>query len=103
MMASYHLSAGIGGLRTSGDLVARMMVGKKMKVQQAKEYVAQKLGLDTLEICDETIMREVREELRIDTITGIPGMPRGIAAKMNIEKLLGIQIASCEKFRQNTA
>ena len=46
-------------------------------------------------------MRELREDLGIGVVTGVPGAPRGIAAKMNIEKLLGIKINSCEKFRQS--
>ena len=66
---------------------------------KAKEYVAKKLGISTLEIADECIMRELREELKIGTVTAVPGVPRGIAAKMNIEKLLDIKINSCEKFR----
>jgi dimethylamine--corrinoid protein Co-methyltransferase len=44
-------------------------------------------------------MRELREELGIGVITSVAGAPKGIAAKMNIEKLLGININSCEKFR----
>ena len=39
-------------------------------------------------------MRELREELKIGTVTAVPGVPRGIAAKMNIEKLLDIKINS---------
>ena len=46
-------------------------------------------------------MRDLREELKIGVVTGLPGAPRGIAAKMNIEKLLDIKINSCEKFRQS--
>lgn len=76
-----------------------MEYDKSMKVDKAKEYVAKKLGISTLEIADECIMRELREELGIGVITAVPGAPRGIAAKMNIEKLLGIKINSCEKFR----
>lgn len=78
-----------------------MEYDKSMKVDKAKEYVAKKLGISTLEIADECIMRELREELGIGVITAVPGAPRGIAAKMNIEKLLGIKINSCEKFRQS--
>ena len=76
-----------------------MEYDKSMKVDKAKEYVAKKLGISTLEIADECIMRELREELGIGVITAVPGAPRGIAAKMNIETLLGIKINSCEKFR----
>lgn len=101
MDMAHMLASGMGGIRTAGDLVARMEYAKNMKVDKAKEYVAKKLGISTLEIADECIMRELREELGIGVITAVPGAPRGIAAKMNIEKLLGIKINSCEKFRQS--
>jgi dimethylamine--corrinoid protein Co-methyltransferase len=45
-------------------------------------------------------MRELREELGIGVITSVAGAPKGIAAKMNIEKLLGIDINCCDKFRK---
>ena len=88
------------GFRNGRNLVARVEYDKNLKVDKAKEYVAKKLGLDSLEIADEYIMRELREELKIGTVTAVPGVPRGIAAKMNIEKLLDIKINSCEKFRE---
>ena len=97
-----HLMAsGMGGIRSAGDLVARMMYSKRMRINDAKDYVAKKLGISTLDIADECIMRDLREELGIGVATGLPGAPRGIAAKMNIEKLLDIKINSCEKFRQS--
>ncbi len=99
MAVPHFMASGMGGIRTAGDLVARMEYSKNMKVDKAKDYVAKKLGLSTLEIADEYIMRELREELKIGVVTGVPGSPRGIAAKMNIEKLLDIKINSCEKFR----
>lgn len=92
----------MGGIRSAGDLVARMEFSKNMRVKDAKEYVAKKLGLDTVEIADEFIMRDLREELGIGVVTGVPGATRGIAAKMNIENLLDIKINSCEKFREKT-
>lgn len=100
MAVPHFLASGMGGIRSAGDLVARMQFSKSMKVDKAKEYVAKKLGLSTLDIADEFVMRELREELKIGVITGLPGAPRGIAAKMNIEKLLDIKINSCEKFRE---
>ena len=97
-----HLMAsGMGGIRSAGDLVARMMYSKQMRLKDAKEYVAKKLGVSVLDIADECVMRDLREELGIGVVTGLPGAPRGIAAKMNIEKLLDIKINSCEKFRQS--
>ena len=101
MDMAHMLTSGMGGIRTAGDLVARMEYAKNMKVDKAKEYVAKKLGLSTLDIADEHVMRDLREELKIGVVTGLPGSPRGIAAKMNIEKLLDIKINSCEKFRQS--
>lgn len=101
MDMAHMLASGMGGIRTAGDLVARMEYAKNMKVDKAKEYVAKKLGLSTLDIADEHVMRDLREELKIGVVTGLPGSPRGIAAKMNIEKLLDIKINSCEKFRQS--
>lgn len=99
MAVPHFLASGMGGIRTAGDLVARMQFTKNMKIDKAKEYVAKKVGISALDIADEFIMRELREELKIGVITGLPGAPRGIAAKMNIEKLLGVKINSCEKFR----
>ena len=98
----HFLTSGMGGIRSAGDLVARMQFSKNMRVKDAKEYVAKKLGLDTVEIADEFIMRDLREELGIEVVTGVPGATRGIAAKMNIENLLDIKINSCEKFREKT-
>ena len=95
----HFLTSGMGGIRSAGDLVARMQFSKNMRVKDAKEYVAKKLGLDTVEIADEFIMRDLREERGIGVV---PGATRGIAAKMNIENLLDIKINSCEKFREKT-
>lgn len=98
----HFLTSGMGGIRTTGDLIARMEFGKNMRIKDAKAYVAKKLGITTVELADEFVMRDLREELGIGVVTGVPGAPRGIAAKMNIENLLDIKINSCEKFREKT-
>jgi dimethylamine--corrinoid protein Co-methyltransferase len=98
----HFLTSGMGGIRTTGDLIARMQFGKNMRIKDAKAYVAKKLGITTVELADEFVMRDLREELGIGVVTGVPGAPRGIAAKMNIENLLDIKINSCEKFREKT-
>jgi len=98
----HFMSSGIGGIRGAGDLVARMEFDKNMRAKDAKEYVAKKLGVTVIELADEFVMRDLREELGIGVVTGVPGAPRGIAAKMNIENLLDIKINSCEKFREKT-
>ena len=98
----HFMTSGMGGIRSAGDLVSRMQFGKNMRIKDAKEYVAKKLDLDVLDIVDEFVMRDLREELGIGIVTGVPGAPRGIAAKMNIENILDIKINSCEKFREKT-
>jgi dimethylamine--corrinoid protein Co-methyltransferase len=94
------VASGMGGIRTSGDLVARMEYAKHMRLNEAKEYVAKRLGVSVIDMADEVIMRELREEMGLGVVTAVPGCPRGIAAKMNIEKLLDIKINSCNKFRE---
>lgn len=89
----------MGGIRTAGDLVGRMEFAKNMKIDKAKKYVADKLGLDTFQISDEEVMREVRMDEQISVVTGVPGASRGFVSKLNIEKLLGLKINSCEHFR----
>jgi dimethylamine--corrinoid protein Co-methyltransferase len=100
MPISHIMASGMTGMRAAGDLVARMEFSKNMRINEAKEYVAKKLGVDVLSLVDEHVMRELREELDIGVITSVPGAAKGIAAKMNIEKLLGIKINSCNVFRK---
>lgn len=103
MSIAHFVASGMGGIRAAGDLVARMEFSKRMKVNEAKDYVAKKLGVTAFDLSDEFVFRDLREELGIGVITGVPGTPKGIAAKMNIEDLLGTKINSCEKFRQYRA
>jgi hypothetical protein len=39
-------------------------------------------------------MRETREDLRIGVLQSLPGHPKGIEAKYNIARLLGIELNS---------
>lgn len=102
MPISHIMASGLTGMRAAGDLVARMEFSKSMRLAEAKEYVAKKIGVDKAELANEHIMRDVREELDIGVITSVPGCAKGIAAKMNIEKVLDIEINSCQKFRDIT-
>jgi hypothetical protein len=103
MPISHIMASGMTGIRAAGDLVARMQFSKNMRIKEAKEYVAKKLGVDTMDLSDEYVMRELREELDIGVITSVPTAAKGIAAKMNIEKLLEIEINSCDLFRRQIA
>ena len=100
MPISHIMASGMTGIRAAGDLVARMEFSKNMRVGEAKDCVAKKLGVGVADLTDEYVMRERREELDIGVITSVAGAAKGIAAKMNIEKLLGININSCEMFRK---
>ena len=89
----------MGGIRTSGDLVAWMQMSRKMKISQAKQCVAEKLGIEIFDLTNEELMRELREQLGIGVITSIAGGPRGMRAKFKVAELLGIQINSVELFK----
>ncbi len=102
MPISHIMASGMTGMRAAGDLVARMQFSKNMKIKEAKEYVAKKLNVETMDLAYEYVMRELRKELDIDVITSVPGAAKGIAAKMNIEKLLDVKINSCNLFRKQT-
>lgn len=100
MPITHIMTSGMSGIRAAGDLVARMEFSKNMKIGAAKEYVAKKLGVSTMDLSDEHVMREVREARGIGVITSVAGAPKGYAAKMNIEKLLDIKINCCEMIRK---
>ena len=100
MPISHGIAAGMGGIRTAGDLVMRMQIGRKMKIKEAKEYVADKLKVTLADLGDECVMRDVRHDLGIGTITSVPGSPKGIEAKCRIAELLGVEINTVNKFKE---
>ena len=100
MSMAHAMASSMGGIRTTGDLVARMQMTRKMRLPEAKRYVADKLGLSVTEISDSTVMRRVREELDIGVITAVPGAARGLEAKARIARLLDIKINSVERLKR---
>ena len=92
----------MGGIRTAGDLVMWMQMTHRMRLPEAKKYVAEKLNISIEDLVDECEMRFVREDLGIGTITANPGVPRGIAAKRKIGEILGIEINSVNKMWQQS-
>lgn len=99
MPIAHGMAAGMGGIRTAGDLVARMQMTRKMRINDAKAYVADKLKVSPADLSDENVMREVREELDIGVITSVPGCAKGIEAKARIADLLGIEINSVKRLK----
>lgn len=100
MEITHEVAAGMGGIRTAGDLVARMQLSKAMKIDAAKDYVAEKLGISKEELCDPVIMNELRADFDIGTVQPPDGSAIGIQAKFNIARLLGIEINCVNKFRR---
>ena len=95
----HAITSGMGGIRTAGDLVARMQMTRGMKIAEAKKYVADKLGISVPELMDEVLMREVREDHKIGFITSRGGHPKGMEAKHHIARLLDIDINSVKLFK----
>ena len=102
MHIAHIFASGMGGIRTSGDLVAWMQLIKKMKIAEAKQYVAEKLGIDIADLVNEEIMRQLREDLGIGIITSMAGSPKGIRAKLKIAELLEVPINSVDLFKSQT-
>ena len=100
MPIAHIMAAGMGGMRTAGDLVAWMQMSKKMKLPEAKQYVAQKLGVSIPDLTDEDVMYSLREKLGLGLVMGKPADPKGIMAKARIAKLLGIEIPSVNLFKK---
>jgi len=101
MSLSQPLASGMGGVRTAGDLVARMQL-RKMRLNEAKQYVADKLHVSVFDLSDSTVMRQLREELDVGVITAVPGCAKGIDAKARIAELLDIEINCVERLRAKT-
>jgi len=100
MPIAHIVAAGMGGIRTAGDLVAWMQITRRMKIAEAKNYVADRLGVCLSDLTDEAVMREIRTDLGIGTVTATAGGPKGIRAKLKIAKLLDIQINSVTQFQR---
>ncbi len=103
MHAAHAIVSGMGGIRTAGDLVARLQLNRAMKIDKAKKYVADKLGVSLTDIADEVVMREVREDMDLGTLNECPGVAKGIDAKFRIAKLLDLEINCVKMFKQKVS
>lgn len=87
----------MGGIRTAGDLVARMVL-KGLKINEAKAYVAARLECSVLDLSDSARMKEIRESLDIGTTLDRKHSASGMAAKIRIARLLDIEIPSVRNY-----
>ena len=99
MSVAHIMAAGMGGIRTAGDLVAWMQLTQRMKISEAIKYVAQKLGINVMELADEEVMHQVRQDLDIATLPMIADGASGIVAKCRIAELLDIELNSVNRFK----
>ncbi len=99
MHLAHIFASGMGGIRTTGDLVAWMQLIKKMKLAEAKQYVAEKLKVEVPDLINEELTRQLREDLGIGLITSVAGSPKGMRAKLKIAELLDVRINSVELFK----
>lgn len=95
----HAMTSGMGGMRTTGDLVARMQMSRGMKIDEAKRYVAEKLRVSVAELTDDAVMWDLRRELGIGTVYSRMRLPKGMEAKHHIAKLLDIEINSVNLFK----
>jgi hypothetical protein len=97
----------MGGIRTAGDLVARMQITRGMRLTEAKAHVAQRLGVSLMDLSDPVAMLDVRKERGLGSSTEAGEIlyvddPVGLEAKFHISELLGIPINSVERFKAMT-
>jgi len=98
MPINHAVAAGMSGMRTAGDLVARVQMAKTLKIDDAKKYVADKLKMDVGDLCDPAIMREVRSDLKIGEVNDRPETPYPLAAKARIAEILDVKIKSVDLY-----
>ena len=104
MDVTHALAAGMGGMRTAGDLVARLQMSRGMRLAEAKKYAADRLGCSVRDLGDSYAMEQLRGELGLGRILDHsnlhPGEPNAMMAKFRIAETLGITIPSVEKFKE---
>jgi dimethylamine--corrinoid protein Co-methyltransferase len=103
MAAMHAMASGMGGMRAAGDLVARMQISRGMRIDAAKQYVAQKLNVAVEDLTDPVRMSEVREDLGLGLLHPRGNHPKCMEAKFNIARILDIKINSVERFKENVA
>jgi len=93
----------MGGMRAAGDLVARMQMTRRMRLKEAKQYVADKLGCGTRDLSDPVAMEQIRIEKGLGTLPFTssvrPDDAGMMEAKFNIARTLDIPINCVERFK----
>ena len=78
-----------------------MQMTHKMKIDEAKKYISDKLGVNLEQLSDAVYMTELRDELGIGTQEPyVTDANYGMEAKFNISEKLGLKINSVERFKE---
>ena len=103
MEGAHTQAAGMGGMRTAGDLVARMQMTRRMRLKEAKQYVAGKLGCTPRDLSDPTAMEQIRLDRGLGALAATssthPDEPGMMEAKFNIGRVLDVPINCVERFK----
>ena len=103
MDVTHALAAGMGGIRTAGDLVARMQMSRGMRLTEAKEHVAGRLGCGVRDLSDSYAMEQLRGELGLGRILDHsnlhPGEPNDAASCFRVSKRLGKALDAARRLR----
>ena len=75
-----------------------MQLNRGMRIDAAKKYVAEKLGITVADLADTVVMSEVREDLDIGRVNETPDVAKGIDAKFRIAELLDLKINCVSMF-----
>lgn len=100
MESAHELSAGMCGIRSAGDMVLRVQLAKGYKIDQAKAYIAEKLGVSVMDLADPLVMTELREKLGLGMMQPTDGVPINMEVKMRIGEILDLPINSVERFKK---
>ena len=104
MEGAHTQASGMGGMRAAGDLVARMQMTRRMRLKEAKQYVAGKLGCSPRDLSDPVAMEQIRVDKGLGTLAMTsstrPNDAGMIEAKFNISQVLDIPINCVERFKE---
>ena len=86
--------------------MARVQLTRRMRLPEAKAYVAGRLGVGAEDLSDPVTMSEVRRDLGLGTIptedTATVEDALALEAKVNIARVLDVPVRSVERFASLT-
>jgi dimethylamine--corrinoid protein Co-methyltransferase len=104
MPVAHGASAGMGGMRAAGDLVARLQMARGMRLSDAKAYVSERLGVTERDLSDCVAMQELRGQLGLGRIDEgeAPNVfdPSPMEAKARISQVLDLELNSVRRSAQ---